>query len=352
MGTPLMDSHHVHSFWGLSPALDLMEVYAAAQLRVADEHKVKADGKEVNRSILQVAPCDCRHTATTIARSWRRAPEKVAVTVWEPSPEGLARHMLLLSILLDTQLIARDRVETFLEVHGNAKLRERTAEYMEAKGNHLADVVLGAANKEEVGELGRLFDLSQLKFKERDDLVEIFRGYSRKVRYDMDAAWDWRKRKFYGNRYDYVKNLVDWDYHMRLLPYEGSIVYFPHFRQWRSEGIAYDIRDSVFIEPNRSLISTAEGRTVEYQDRLMMDRGRSVTTRGLYCDIQASPYLSFGIDSEEKRLFKTASKVHLKSSQDIAEFNVFASQEELFYNQRYKLHLENDDRPEGTLPGR
>ena len=34
--------------------------------------------------------------------------------------------------------------------------------------------------------------------------------------YDMVAAWDGRCRKVYGERYDFRRNMVDWDYHMRL----------------------------------------------------------------------------------------------------------------------------------------
>jgi dynein assembly factor 3 len=45
---------------------------------------------------------------TTLARAWRRQAEQpVEMVVWEPSLEGLARHMLLLSIMLDTELTAR-----------------------------------------------------------------------------------------------------------------------------------------------------------------------------------------------------------------------------------------------------
>jgi hypothetical protein len=57
---------------------------------------------------VQIAASDPRHTMATLARAWRRQAEQpVEMVVWEPSLEGLARHMLLLSIMLDTQLTAR-----------------------------------------------------------------------------------------------------------------------------------------------------------------------------------------------------------------------------------------------------
>jgi dynein assembly factor 3 len=50
--------------------------------------------------------------------------------VYEADPEVLARHVLLLAVLLDETYPVRDRVETFLEVHGNALLSEKTAAYL------------------------------------------------------------------------------------------------------------------------------------------------------------------------------------------------------------------------------
>lgn len=59
-----------------------------------------------------------------------------------------------------------------------------------------------------------------------------------KACFDMAAAWEGRCRKWYGDRYDFRTNLVDWDYHMRLAqrgtpfmdPAAGSIIHFYHFR--------------------------------------------------------------------------------------------------------------------------
>jgi len=83
----------------------------------------------------------------------------------------------------------------------------------------------------------------------------------------MDAAWEWRCRKYYGDRYDHLRNLVDWDYHMRLVGCDerASIVNFRQWREWRATGCAFEIRDSNFTEPNRTLLSTAVGRTVEFR---------------------------------------------------------------------------------------
>ena len=48
---------------------------------------------------------------------------------------------------------------------------------------------------------------------------------------------------------------------------KGSIIHFQHFREWRLNGVAYELRDIVYKEANRSLLSTAYGRTKEFKDR-------------------------------------------------------------------------------------
>ncbi len=66
------------------------------------------------RRIAQVAPCDARHTLATLCRSSRhldRHSGPIHVYVFEEEPEGIARHLLLLSVMLDSSLPARERVQ-------------------------------------------------------------------------------------------------------------------------------------------------------------------------------------------------------------------------------------------------
>lgn len=76
---------------------------------------------------------DPRHTVQTICRHARHAAFHSAplhLYVYEEEPENLARHILLLSVLLDGSLLPKERMEMFLELHGNALLRARTADYL------------------------------------------------------------------------------------------------------------------------------------------------------------------------------------------------------------------------------
>ena len=82
--------------------------------------------------MLQIGPCDCRHSASVLASVSTRAVASPVIHIWvyEEAPELLARHMLLLSVLLDTTLPLRQRAETFIELHGNACLQTATAAYL------------------------------------------------------------------------------------------------------------------------------------------------------------------------------------------------------------------------------
>jgi dynein assembly factor 3 len=85
--------------------------------------------------VLQVCPYDCRHTLAT-ARSHisscaqHQQTQQLDMFVYETEPEGLCRHMLLLSLLFDASLTARERAEMFLELHGNVMLRQGTADWV------------------------------------------------------------------------------------------------------------------------------------------------------------------------------------------------------------------------------
>lgn len=54
----------------------------------------------------------------------------VEILVYEDNVEGLARHILLLVVLLDASLTVRERAEIFLEIHGNVLLQDKTEGYL------------------------------------------------------------------------------------------------------------------------------------------------------------------------------------------------------------------------------
>ncbi len=58
--------------------------------------------------------------------------------------------------------------------------------------------------------------------------------------------------------------------------------------------------------------------------------------RGYWGDIKVGPYIGFGIDSENKELFKRANKMYTHSSQHVAEYNILSMFYELANNKKYE----------------
>ncbi|KAL0034805.1 hypothetical protein WJX77_007961 [Trebouxia sp. C0004] len=304
--------------------------------------------------LLQIGAYDCRHSAQALASmcKLKTLPNRTLhIWVYEEAPEILARHMLLLSVLLDNTLPVRQRTELFIELHGNACIQATTAQYLEKQGRMLETVTLNSCAgtvAAPASAITELFDLSLLRFQQRDDVAETFRKYNHKAPYDMQKAWDARIRKFYGSRYDYKRNAIDWDYHMRLAqqgtpgldPSAGSIIHFYHFRRWREYGVAYELRDCKYSQANPTLLSTAFGTRKEYKDRFGNDRGRSVSAWGFWGDILNSPYHSFGTSCSEPSFLKISNKQFVHTAVSVAEYNVTAIIEEMRTGKPYELPKE------------
>ncbi len=99
----------------------------------------------------------------------------------------------------------------------------------------------------------------------------------------MPLLREYRLRHQYGARYDFRGNLMDWDYQFRLKPNTG-IIHPKQFKTWRETGVAFEFGDSTYTNPNRSLLSYAEGR----------EQGRSRLRRGFWGDVAVSPYHAVG----------------------------------------------------------
>ena len=207
-----------------------------------------------------------RHVLQALAAA-RAAPTSVPLefSIFEQAPEALARHLLLVAVALDFELPRRERAELLLELLANALLREKTAAYLAAKARALQRLFA-----HEEGPLVGVVDLSLLKMKQRDEVEAVFGTWLEEVPFDVVRLRDERLRRLYQERYDARRNVLDWDYNMELVPVGATIVHKIHFREWRMTGIAYELRDSSYSCPNRSLASMAAGR----------ENGRSVMKRG------------------------------------------------------------------------
>ena len=288
-------------FWGFSPALNLLDLL--------DDAPPSADADA--RRVLLVSPGDVRHVLKTLAAARAAATTTIPLefSIFEQAPEALARHLLLVAVALDFELPRRERAELLLELLANALLREKTAAYLAAKARALQRLFA-----HEEGPLVGVVDLSLLKMKQRDEVEAVFGTWLEEVPFDVVRLRDERLRRLYQERYDARRNVLDWDYNMELVPVGATIVHKIHFREWRMTGIAYELRDSSYSCPNRSLASMAAGR----------ENGRSVMKRGFWGDVANSPWAGWGVECDEARLTKKRSDQHIKSSCDVAYYNVIS----------------------------
>ncbi|CAG9462293.1 unnamed protein product [Pedinophyceae sp. YPF-701] len=360
------DAHHVHHLHGYSPAVDPLALIDALAGGAVDGEGPQRAGAEAGPvRILDAGSSDGRHMVHAMCRRYRHPGARargVEIVLFEEAPEVLARSLVLLCAVLDDTLPARARAETFLEIHHNAVISQRTAAHVERYGKTVEELVLAAQEGKKRGEhpagtLGRLLDFGGLKYGDRDALVEALRNTRRAFEYDMAEAWDKRLRKNLGERYDTAKNVVDWDYQMRLAPMgtpapggespadAGTIIHQLHFRSWRLRGVAYELRGVRYCEANRTLISTASGRTQEFKDRHGTDRGRSVVAKGFWGDVLSGPFHCYGTVCEEPGYYKIANRQWTRTAVDVAEHNVVALLHELRTGGKYEAAREGQELP-------
>ncbi|GCC34196.1 dynein axonemal assembly factor 3-like [Chiloscyllium punctatum] len=315
------------AWWGFSPAMDFQEKGLTASLEALSSKEDSVP--ELN--ILMVGAGDSRHLLTTISRNHHWPRRKINFYIVENNLELLGRHLLFLTIALEPpeQMGLREKCELLLELFGNSLIRSQTATYLQDKANLFIHYI---TDLDFLHKKLPMIDMSGLKFKERDQLEAIFkfwRNPDQKI-FQINRLWDMRNRQYLGNRYDSRIGVYDWDLHMKLYERGARIINNRQYYQWRDKGLAFEVREGLYDVPNKSL---ASGLLMNY-------KGEKVPARGYWGDIVTSPYIAFGIETEEQSLLKTANGVHVKTAQDISQYNITALLHELVAKEKYALPTE------------
>lgn len=150
-------------------------------------------------------------------------------------------------------------MEIFLDLYGNALVRDKSAEYLETITKELIQLVTEDDKCESV--LKDLVDFGGLKFKARDGIEDIFSSYLKCHAFDIEKLRDARQRGLLKERYDHRRNVVDWDYQMSLKNF-CPMMNQQEYRQWRLNGVAFETRLAVGSIPNRTLGSYQAAKTV------------------------------------------------------------------------------------------
>ncbi|XP_015773182.1 PREDICTED: dynein assembly factor 3, axonemal-like [Acropora digitifera] len=322
----MMDGFGAITWWGFSPALDLQGKYQFFQslsliamytfkwFIIVDEVFLLQNhcllGK---RAFLVVGAGDCRHILKTIVYACRHGQTDLDIFVVENNLEIYARDFLLLSIAFEPKerLGLQEKTELFLELFGNSLVRPQTSEYLQQKSS---DFIRFITDLDYLEASLPVFNFSQLKFKERDQLESIFKFWRNPDPKLFDIL---------------TKTLLE-------IEAEVSIIHGNEYKSWREQGVAFELRsDSTYEVSNRTL---ASGLIIKRD-------GERFARRGYWGDVINSPYLAFGIESEEKSLFKTSNGQHVKTSTLVSEYNVTALMHELMTGEMYTLP-QSDDKKE------
>lgn len=173
-------------FWGLSPAIDFLEDRSAGSRSGA-------------LNVLLEGTSDMRHFLKTIADNCRingksdNSITQLNIYVNEKQKEVICRWLLLLQIVQTTSLSFRERVELYLDVFGNALIREKTQRYIDSILPTLLNLVAEETKKTRTP-LESVFDFKEVKFKERDEMMDVIRSWSSKIPFTMEKHRDQRLR--------------------------------------------------------------------------------------------------------------------------------------------------------------
>jgi dynein assembly factor 3 len=217
------------NWWGFSPAVDLQSV-------LKDSH----DDSEIN--FLLVGCGDPRHLLKTLAlRSKWPKRKLIRFYVYEPRLELYARDLLLLSLAIEhpAKRGIQEKTELFMEIFANIQVRQQTADYILTTSNELIKCVTDFEymKKQNLG----CFDLSLLKYKERDFLECVFKYWRSDIaKFDYFPAkkcWDLRLRSYLKTRYDTRSNSFDWDYSMKFADRKNTqVINNRLYASWRDTG--------------------------------------------------------------------------------------------------------------------
>lgn len=98
-------------------------------------------------------------------------------------------------------------------------------------------------------------------------------------------------RHHFQDRYDFRRNAVDWDYQFSLREM-ASHVNSTEYKDWRMNGVAFELRLSNNTIANRTMSSFIPGKKKRTGDSIMV--------RGFWGDIVNSPYIPFGVEVQDE----------------------------------------------------
>lgn len=289
--------------WGFSEALDLYEEYKKYVTCL------KNDGDQVTEvNILLFGSSDPRHIIKSMAKIYSHRI-KLNFYVLEGCAALLARQMLLITIALEPPhlMTLPARTHLFLDVYGNSLLRSTSMGYIDSKANHLIKCI---TDLDFNMQMQPIFDLSHLKFVERDHMENALNFWREKKKnfYDISSIWMDCVRQNLRDRYDSRHGAYDWDHQMRLKDNGAQQICSQEYKHWRDSGVAFTFPEYRQSQPNKTFALQPSNR---------------VNAGGYMGDITIGPFCTFGLSCSDQKLLKSHHGQNEYRATDITERNLF-----------------------------
>ena len=119
------------AFYGLTPSIDWFDT---SEIDTSD------DSKPINVLLSEVA--DIRHIMMTLSNltpleGGQQRTKPINIYMHDKQLENLARSLLFLTLICETSLSKRERMELFLDLYSNCMIREKTDAYLQSILNEL-----------------------------------------------------------------------------------------------------------------------------------------------------------------------------------------------------------------------
>lgn len=308
-------------FYGFCESLDLFEEYSKIFPEIPSEINILLFGGGDPRFILK-----------TLSKSYKHE-SKINFYVLDGSLELTARNLLLIGIALENQedLSIKAKTHLYMDIFGNSLLRPSSYKYICSKSEFLTKLITDDENSS-------IFNIKYLKYKERDDLENIFKFWlDRKEHiFDISKYWNLRLRSNLGARYDYRNGAFDWDLSMKMRDNGLKPICSQEYKNFRETGVAFTFPEYEQCYPNKTMAAS------------IIKNGSQYFHRGFVGDMSIGPFIPFGISCIDSKMLTSTNGQNKFRSTDITERNLFEIMFEIQEKKEY-VHDEKNSHQFGSI---
>ena len=196
----------------------------------------------------------------------------------EQNMETYCRQLLLHRIATHPDLDLDEKVEIFIDLFANIRVRPESGRVARSESSQLAKEVA-----ERKGFLSGCWSLELLRQREIDEMERVFVRWSKGSSEQIQDWWKRRQRQLLGGRWEARGGVAEMDFHMKLVERGGAEVGKVEFLRWREEGLAYNLKEE-----------GVEMEEVEREDNMTLVSRGKVGQLGYYGDIVTGPFICLG----------------------------------------------------------